>query len=476
MWVAVGASLLPVYLATLAPSITWANLGTDSGDLVTAAAVSGVAHPTGYPTYLLLVRLVQFVPLGTLAYRANLLSAFATALSSGLICYLVQAAYRGASVWGQAGGVLAGLSFGLAPLVWSQAVIAEVYALHALFIVVLLLALLPANVTPAWDWLGGLALGLGLGNHLTLALLAPAWLVLSAWRGKGLNARAAFRSLAGMSIGLLIYLYLPLRAAAQPPINWGNAANWQGFWWVVSAAPYRANVFGLPVAALPQRLQALGQQFAIQAGWLGLALAGTGLLAGWWGRAPRVWALTLWTAIVSLVFATGYNTADWLVYLLPVVLALAIWSGLGLAWWLEEAATRLTKRLAVLALAACVISLGVAAVRHLPGVDASRDRRAEAFAQAVFNQAPQGAMIFTNSDTDTFPLWYFHFAEGARPDVIIVVKGLLSFDWYRQELQAAYGPLVLPEEWTLGWKVNIGARNARPVCETLPDSTQVLVC
>ena len=45
------------YARTLAPSITWANDGSDSGDLVAAAATLGVAHPTGYPTYLLLARL-----------------------------------------------------------------------------------------------------------------------------------------------------------------------------------------------------------------------------------------------------------------------------------------------------------------------------------------------------------------------------------------------------------------------------------
>ena len=38
------------YLRTLAPGITWANDGYDSGDLITAAVTGGVAHPTGYPT------------------------------------------------------------------------------------------------------------------------------------------------------------------------------------------------------------------------------------------------------------------------------------------------------------------------------------------------------------------------------------------------------------------------------------------
>src|SRR5512134_545866 len=68
------------YASTLAPGITWANNGTDSGDLITAAATLGVAHPTGYPTYLLLARFFQLIPVGSLAFRTNLLSALFAAL------------------------------------------------------------------------------------------------------------------------------------------------------------------------------------------------------------------------------------------------------------------------------------------------------------------------------------------------------------------------------------------------------------
>src|SRR5437879_3085739 len=74
------ATLAIAYARTLAPGVTWANDGADSGDLVTAAATLGIAHPTGYPTYLLLARLFQIIPLGDLAARTTLLSAAAGVL------------------------------------------------------------------------------------------------------------------------------------------------------------------------------------------------------------------------------------------------------------------------------------------------------------------------------------------------------------------------------------------------------------
>ena len=67
--------LATAYSLTLAPGLTWANHGEDGGDLITAAATLGVAHPTGYPTYLLLAHLFQLLPIGNLAFRTNLLSA-----------------------------------------------------------------------------------------------------------------------------------------------------------------------------------------------------------------------------------------------------------------------------------------------------------------------------------------------------------------------------------------------------------------
>lgn len=66
--------LAAAYGCTLAPSLTWANDGADGDDLISAAAALGVAHPTGYPIYLLVLRLFLLLPVCDLAFRANLYS------------------------------------------------------------------------------------------------------------------------------------------------------------------------------------------------------------------------------------------------------------------------------------------------------------------------------------------------------------------------------------------------------------------
>src|SRR5207253_272577 len=76
---------LACYLRTLAPTITWRHGGGDGGDLAAAVAAFGIAHPPGYPAYVLLGHLVAALPLGgDLAYRLNLLSAAGAALAAAL--------------------------------------------------------------------------------------------------------------------------------------------------------------------------------------------------------------------------------------------------------------------------------------------------------------------------------------------------------------------------------------------------------
>src|SRR5688572_33448599 len=62
---------LATYVATLYRTVP----GGDSGELTLVAATLGVAHPPGYPLFTLLGKLFSLIPLGTVAWRINLLSA-----------------------------------------------------------------------------------------------------------------------------------------------------------------------------------------------------------------------------------------------------------------------------------------------------------------------------------------------------------------------------------------------------------------
>lgn len=62
-----------VYLLTLCPTV---YVG-DSGELIAAAYTLGIPHPPGYPLFTILGKIfITLIPIGSIAYRVNLLSAF----------------------------------------------------------------------------------------------------------------------------------------------------------------------------------------------------------------------------------------------------------------------------------------------------------------------------------------------------------------------------------------------------------------
>ncbi len=68
----------------------------DSGDMITSAYTLGIAHPPGYPLYVLLGKFFTIIiPFGNIAYRINLMSVFFGALSCGILYLLIKKKFKG---------------------------------------------------------------------------------------------------------------------------------------------------------------------------------------------------------------------------------------------------------------------------------------------------------------------------------------------------------------------------------------------
>src|SRR4030095_14143118 len=70
---------------TLAPTVTL----VDSGELIVAARFLGVAHPPGFPLYVMLTHLASLLPIGNIAARINFASAFFAALACAMLTLVV---------------------------------------------------------------------------------------------------------------------------------------------------------------------------------------------------------------------------------------------------------------------------------------------------------------------------------------------------------------------------------------------------
>jgi len=75
-----------LFFIFLPPNVTTG----DSGELITASQLLGVGHASGYPLYLLLLKTVSFIPIGNIAFRCALLSAFFSLLSLFLCIKIVK--------------------------------------------------------------------------------------------------------------------------------------------------------------------------------------------------------------------------------------------------------------------------------------------------------------------------------------------------------------------------------------------------
>ena len=131
--------------------------------------------------------------------------------------------------------------------------------------------------------------------------------------------------------------------------------------------------------------------------------------------------------------------------------AYAIWIGLGVLLLIEWLSKFIKQPLSVfVTTAVCLIFVpALMAKENWDDHDRSNRYTARDFASNYLNSCERNAIIFTNGDNDTFPLWYAQEVEGIRTDVRVVNLSYLSADWYLEQMhQKAYLSDPLPFSFT----------------------------
>ncbi|MCS6861120.1 MAG: DUF2723 domain-containing protein [Abditibacteriales bacterium] len=494
-----GLIAFTVYFFTLAPTIAWGNfpidalrrarimpqiiLSEDSAELSAAAATLGIAHPSGYPLFILVGHLFSRLPLGEdVAYRLNIFSALCAAVAVAFLWLVVHDwTGRARAAW------LAALLFAFSYTFWEHALMTEVHALHLLLLTLALWCATRALRDDERRWLYGWAFvsGLGMSNHLTTILFLPGFIVLL-FRPlvRTLRRARTAAALVGCYVaGLLPYLYLPLRAMQKPLYNWGNPSSLERWWKVVSGGEYRHFLLEGGREQVARGLQLFPLQLIVEFDWIGAALGALGFcwlilrVSGFGARETRdaqpttLLALTLMGG-AQLVFALCYHIPDPQAIYLPVYLVFAI--ALGIGWSVVEQSTdnaavgwRVLRGVVFTALPLAPLLKEEPHVHDFlrrveatylppraqglllprPRVSLRQHYMAARFAQGVLRALPPNTIYLSRGDGQTFSVWYYQRVYQRRPDVITVLQTLLRHAWYRQEVAERLPALAtLPEK------------------------------
>lgn len=412
------------YLFQIAPSVT----AGDSGEFMTGIATLSLPHAPSFPFYILTGRcFIEAIPFGSIPYRVNLFSAF-TSAAALVFCYQIAREW-GAGKWMS---LFISLLVGTSASFWANSLVAEVFSLNILLVTFLIWILAKAHgstedkISSRYLILFAFVMGLGLGNHQILMFILPG-VVLFVVLNYSMRVRARVGAfLLFTLLGLSIYLALSIRAAKEPPLNWGRPVTANKLYRTITRKDYGS--LRLALGESPKRnfhnflrhLNNFTDHLPLETSWPLVVLAVGGFIMGFWRRTPFAWVLLVFFAcagplfyllgnlpfdaqsagiigrffimpVVFLILAIAFMDRR-IVFLLPILLILQVRETAALGW--DHRSTTL------------VLDYGRSMLRSMP---------------------PRSILFMDGGDDAFYSLAMLHYVMNVRPDVQLQDRGGLVF-------------------------------------------------
>ncbi len=425
--------IFAVYLLTLAPSIGF----RDSGDMVTSAYLLGISHPSGFPLYMLLGKIFTYIPFNCIAYRVNLMSAFFAALAVLFVFLSVRKITgSGKIAW------LAAFFLAFSSTFWTYAEFGEKYTLYAFFAALLIWLSTRMKEKAQILLFAAFFLGLGLTHHISLIVFVLPVLFLF-WSEK-YEVKNCWKPFLLFLLPLFLYAYIPIRASADPVLNWGHPVSLEKVLAHISAKDYRYAMFSAAPVALPARLYVhLVRNFVNEFTLAGFLLGLFGFYAIF--KISRKLFIFLILVIASnILIFVNYNILDpqnisTYYFASFVVFTVAIGAG---AFQLVKWSGRYRRY--IFALLSILIFYLV--VSNRPVADLSHYDTDYNFGRNILRSVDKGSLVLVNGDMPLFSLWYLQYAEGydKRLDIIpgyrIDLEATIKNNFDKQKIYLSYFP------------------------------------
>jgi tetratricopeptide (TPR) repeat protein len=339
-------------------------------------------------------------------------------------------------------------------------------------------------------WITGLVLMLVMHSVEPFLLAMGTWFVISLLlMSVAANKKAwglAFSIIAVSALAYSVQLFIPIRSALEPAIDENNPSDWETFKGflerkqygqesMITRMFYRRGTWADQFGA-KERMGFWGffrEQYMNKALWFIPIFFG---FFGIWEQIRRrkregvVLLFLLLACTVGLVlymnFADGtkpdkltgeiinIEVRDRDYFFTPGFMFFALIMGLGIAAFLESVGAWLEKvRKSLARPVVGVLSFLILLMPIMPayrGFNSHNNRSNNYlpydYAYNLLNSCDQDAVIFTNGDNDTFPLWFLQNVEKIRQDVRVVNLSLINTKWYIKQMKNQWGvPISLTD-------------------------------
>ncbi|MCO6474185.1 MAG: DUF2723 domain-containing protein [Melioribacteraceae bacterium] len=449
-----------VYLITMAPSV----VQIDSGELAAVQTTLGISHPTGYPTFTIFGYLFQLLPLPlSTIIKLNLL---AVVLCIGAVFYFmksIELILKNSNALQSSSGkkkaksefilrrnnliiivISSALILAFSRTFWLQSTSVEVYSLHLLWMNLTLFFLLKSFFEKSSKyWLiSSFFLGMSFSNHLTSLLLLPGFAFLF-YKQNGFNKNSLLlkskMALIFVTTLIINYSYLPMRASANPELNWGNPINFENFWRHFTGKQYQVWLFSSTDSAKKQ-LAYFFENLPVEFAFIGLIIAVIGFLYAF--KINKILAtFFLINFAFTVSYSINYDIADIDSYFLLANVSLAFSSVFFFIWLHQKFEAKIKLGQNILFLLPGIIVL----MFNYGEVDKSGDYIYEDYTKAILNSVPQESVILSYQwDYWVSPSYYFQLVEDYRSDVTVIDKELLRRSWYFNQLEKNNPDILTP--------------------------------
>ncbi len=433
--------LLIFFIVLYVHNLSRSVYGGDVGDFVTTAAIGGVAHAPGYPLFTFLgFVMIHALPLFTPAFAMGLISAFSGALGV-VICFLIIQQLTKNTLSSVIGSITLGVSY----LYWFYSEIAEVFALHALFLLLLFYFAILFDKTKKRKFLYLFACFFGLAavTHQTVVLFVPSFLfiLIPQFLKSKKKLKTLFVCVGIVCSAFLWYIYVLIASSHHPAVNWDNVHDVPSFLRLLLRQDYgtfKAGVFVQPVLA--QRLVILRSYlftFLSQVTIPVIFVSLVGALYLWRKSKRYVIAFFLAFVLSGPVFVgySGFPLQGSFFFGIyerffgMSTLTIFLLFGCGL-YALAHIFSRTFQRSAyfhLLQIIFLIIPLQLF-IFNMQKTDLSHIWIGDTLGQDLLRPLPPHALLLIGGDTALFNTWYVHYALHVRPDVHLVNLSLASLD------------------------------------------------